>query len=208
MTKIIHKLHDNGMCDINGYPTCIKRLLNNTTEEIITYGNQVLRGLINNNQGCRNYYKSSRIQYIVQFSIAKTIARKYDISMKSIFRKMGKVLSHTYINTKGILKSIHLALYKSFKQDKEFFKIILAKLKEPIIYKYNDTNPLAQNCYICGNPQNHNIYHRKKKSRILPPYTPIIQEMIRINRRQICLCDDCFHKASHNLFELNQIHKR
>lgn len=208
MDKLIHKLHKNGMCDINGYPTSIKRIVNETTEEIITYGNQVLRGLINNNQSCANYHKSSRIQYIVQFSIAKTIARKYDISMKSVFKKMGKLLAHTYKNTKGITKSIHLAWFKSFKQDKEFFKISLAKLKDSIVYKYNDTNPLARNCYICGNPHHHNMFHRKKISRIKSPYTPVIQEMIRINRRQICLCDVCFKKASNNLFERNQIFKR
>lgn len=68
------------MCNASGYPASIKRLLTKKPiEDIITYGNQVLRGLINNNQGCRNYYDMHRIQYINQYSIAHTIARKYDI---------------------------------------------------------------------------------------------------------------------------------
>ena len=49
--KLIRKLHDNGMCDAFGNPTSIKRLLAQPIEDIITYGNQVLRGLVNNNQG-------------------------------------------------------------------------------------------------------------------------------------------------------------
>jgi hypothetical protein len=42
----------------------------------------VLRGLLHSPQGCHNYYKGWRIQYIIHYSIAKTLARKFDISMK------------------------------------------------------------------------------------------------------------------------------
>lgn len=76
------------MCNAFGYPASIKRLLCNPTEDIITYGNQVLRGLVNNNQGCRNYYDMHRIQYIIQYSIAYTIARKCDISLKKVFKNI------------------------------------------------------------------------------------------------------------------------
>lgn len=208
MNKFIHKLHDNGMCEINGYPTSIKKLFNLPIKDIITYGNLVLRGLLNNNQGCANYHKGSYIQYIVQFSIAKTIARKFDISMKQVFKRMGKLLTHNYTDSKGKVKSIRLAFLRSFKKDKDYVKKLLYKLKEPIQYKYDDTNPLARNCYICGNPHNHYMFHRKKISSIKPPYTPIIKEMIRINRRQLCLCQDCFCKVSNNQLEQNQITKR
>lgn len=121
---------------------------------------------------------------------------------------MGKRMEHTYINDKGVHRTIHLALFKSFKRDRAFFKKILFKLKEPIRYKYKDTNPLSRNCYICGNPHQHHMYHRLKISKIKPPYTPIIKEMIRMNRRQLCLCKVCFCKVSLNLLEQNQITKR
>lgn len=208
MDKIIHKLHDNGMCNYEGKPTSIKRLFNKTTEEIITYGNQVLRGLVNNNQGCSNYYKCARIQYIVQFSIALTLARKYDISLKQVFRKYHKDIKTAYTNALGNAKTIRLAMYRSFKRDKEFFPHWLNKIKEPIKYKYKDNNPLLRNCYICGTPHQHAMFHRKKVSLIKPPYTHIFKEMLRINRRQICLCKECFRKAENNLFEFNQITKR
>ena len=205
MDKIIHRLHDNGMCDIKGYPTSIKHLFCSSVEDIITYGNQVLRGLVNNNQGCANFYKCHRIQYIVQFSIAKTIARKFDMSIKSVFKERGKSLLHKYRNEKGLSKSIYLAMFHSFQRDSNFFKVILYRLKQPIDYKYNDTNPLGRKCYICGNPHQLNMFHRPKKSRIKSPCTPIVQEMIRIHRRQICLCDNCFEKANSNQ---NLIRKR
>ena len=206
--KLIRKLHDNGMCDAFGYPTSIKRLLFKPIEDIITYGNQVLRGLINNNQGCVNYHKMHRIQYIIQYSIAYTIARKYDISLRQVFRKYHSQLAYTYTNDKGIEKTIKLALYRSFKRDKTFFPHWLNKIKQDVEYKYRDSNPLKRKCYICGNPQQHIMFHRKKISLLHMPYSNIVKEMIRINRRQICLCRECFIKVSQNLLEFNQITKR
>lgn len=103
---MIQKLHQNGMCERNGYPIGVTSLLRNPIEEIITYGNQVLRGLLYSKQGCHNYYEGWRIQYIIQYSIAKTIARKYNISMKQVFKKYGDKLTYTYTNAKGIVKTI------------------------------------------------------------------------------------------------------
>lgn len=206
--KLIRKLRDNGMCDAFGYPTSIKRLLCKPIEDITTYGNQVLRGLVNNNQGCRNYYDMHRIQYIIQYSIAYTIARKCDISIKKVFKKYHKQLIYSYMNDKGRAKIIKLALYRSFKRDKTFFPQWLSKIKQDVEYRYRDTNPLKRNCYICGNPQHHVMFHRKKISLLRMPYSNIIKEMIRINRRQICLCRECFIKVSQNLLEFNQITKR
>ena len=103
---------------------------------------------------------------------------------------------------------IKLALYRSFKRDKTFFPQWLSKIKQNVEYKYRDTNPLKRNCYICGNPQHHVRFHRKKISLLRMPYSNIIKEMIRINRRQICLCRECFIKVSQNLLEFNQMTKR
>lgn len=208
MDKLIHKLKDNGMCEANGTPTSIKRLFSKPTKDIITYGNQVLRGLINNNQGCINYYQGWRIQYIVQYSIARTLARKYDISLKKVFKKYHDNLTTTYINDKGKEKTISLAMYRSFKKSDTFFKQWLVKIKKPVKYTYRNTNPLKRTCYICGNPHQNKMFHRRKISLIPTPYPHIIKEMIRINRRQICLCSDCFSKVSYNVLEYNQITKR
>lgn len=63
-------------------------------------------------------------------------------------------------------------------------------------------------CYICGNPHQHIMFHGKNISLLHMPYSNIIKDMIRINRRQICLCQECFTKVSQNLLEYNQITKR
>jgi preprotein translocase subunit SecF len=70
----------------------------------------------------RRINDAMKIQYIIQYSIAKTIARKYNVSMKQVFAKYGNNLTTIYINTKGITKTISLALYTSFRRNRVFFK--------------------------------------------------------------------------------------
>ena len=112
--KLIRKLRDNGMCDAFGYPTSIKRLLCKPIEDITTYGNQVLRGLVNNNQGCRNYYVMHRIQYIIQYSIAYTITRKCDISINKVFKKYHKQLNNSEIKLKDEVHFLSISMTKCF----------------------------------------------------------------------------------------------
>ncbi|WP_222427843.1 group II intron reverse transcriptase/maturase [Sporomusa sp. KB1] len=64
--------------------------------------------------GYCNFFEGWRIQYIIQFSIAKTLARKFDISLKKVFARYSKRLSVTYENTKEYARSVSLALYTSF----------------------------------------------------------------------------------------------
>lgn len=206
---ILKKLRENGMCTGNGYPIGITRLLREPPEEIIKYGNQVLRGLLTQQRGCANFYKGSRIQYIVQFSIAKTLARKFDISMKKVFARYGRSLLVNYKNAKGKACSASLALYKSFSRQKDFFAKIKSAVKSLYLPKYNLRDPLSRICYICGNPHFHvSMYHRKTKKKLDKPYSPIVTVMLAINRRQIPLCKHCFANVEADRFQLNQLKRR
>lgn len=206
--QMIKKLHQNGMCDAWGYPKAITKLLRLPIQDIIKYGNQVLRGLLHSQQGCHNFFEGWRIQYIIQYAIGKTIARKHDMSMKATFKKYGNRLNYTYTNAKGIVKETCLAMYHSFRRNKEFFINWIQKLKEPIEYIDHKQNPLTKTCYLCGNPHQNKMFHRRRKSLIQQPYPHIVKEMLRINRRQICLCTTCFKQVESNQLEYNQITKQ
>jgi group II intron reverse transcriptase/maturase len=203
---ILKKLRENGMCIANDYPVGIARLLREPPEEIIRYGNQVLRGLLTQQRGCYNFFKGGHIQYIVQFSIAKTLARKFDISLKKIFARYGKSLSVNYENAKGYTRSISLALYKSFSRQKSFFATVKSAITSFHLPSYSLVNPLTRACYICGNPHLHvSMYHRQTKKKLIKPYPPIVTVMLTINRRQIPLCNHCFANIETNRFHLNQL---
>ena len=205
--KIIRKLKDNGMCDELGFPIAMTKMQNKPIQDIIKYANQVLRGLLYGNQGCHNFYKGWRIQYIIQYSTAKTIARKFDISMKVTFKKYGDSLNVAYVNSKGIDKQISLAMFRSFKRNKDFLKNWIFKLKEHVVASYDTKNPLARNCYICDESHNSMMFHRQRVSLLKHPYSHIVKEMVRISRRQVCLCPTCFTQVTNNELEYNQISK-
>lgn len=205
--SLIHKLHQNGMCNENGWPIGITKLLPLPVNEIIKYGNQVLRGLLHSQQGCHNFYKGWRIQYIIHYSIAKTLARKFDISMKQVFRRFGNALSFSFHNAKDKLKTVSFAFFKSFKRNRYFFSGWLTKIKEPVVVKYDVRNFLRRTCYICDGSHQRKMFHRRRKMLIKPPIPHIVREMLRINRRQICLCSACFELANNNALEFNQITK-
>ena len=206
---ILKKLHDNGMCRGNGYPIGISRLLREPPEEIIKYGNQVLRGLLTQQRGCFNFFEGWRIQYVVKFSIAKTLARKFDISIKKVFARFGRSLSVSYRNAKNKACSVSLALYKSFARQKDFFAKIKSAVKSVNLPMYNLMDPLARVCYICGNPHFQvSMYHRKTKKKLNKPYSPIVTVMLNINRRQIPLCGQCFASVEADRFQLNQLKRR
>jgi hypothetical protein len=65
----------DGNCKGNCNPIGIAYLLRESPEEIIKYGNQVLLGLLTQQKGFSNFYTNSRIQDIVQLSIAKMLAQ-------------------------------------------------------------------------------------------------------------------------------------
>ena len=203
--EIIRRLHLRGFCNKQGYPIGVTKVFNKPIHEIIKHGNNVLRGLLVNNQGCHNFWQAARIQYIVQFAIAKTIARKYRISMKEVFKIYGKQLSVQYLNPKGQPNEISLALFRSFSRNKDFFKNWIIKLKEHVVITYDTRNPLKKPCYVCDSSQNRKMFHRRKKSLIKQPIPLIVTVMLKINRRQICLCDSCFSQVTNNELECNQI---
>ncbi|WP_298197693.1 group II intron reverse transcriptase/maturase [Desulfosporosinus sp.] len=129
---MIQKLHQNGLCNSEGFPNGITYFIPLPPEKIVNYGNQVLRGLINQAVGCINFYKCDRIQYIVQFSVAKTLARKYNISMKKVFTKFGSSIRVDYLNENNKERRTQLALYPNFKRRRNYFYTLLTASKNPI----------------------------------------------------------------------------
>jgi hypothetical protein len=190
---MIQKLHQNGLCSSEGFPNGIKQFIPLLPEKIVNYGNQVLHGLVNQAVGCINFHECARIQYIVQFSIAKTLARKYDISLKKVFSKFGSTIMVDYRNDDNKERRIQLALYPNFKYRRKYFYNLLTASKIPFAPLYNPRNPTKQPCTICGSTEEIHMFHRKPANLITRPSKPIIEYMLKINRRQIPVCKVCYN---------------
>ncbi|MGR5978726.1 group II intron reverse transcriptase/maturase [Bacillus cereus] len=60
------------------------------TDQIINRFNSINRGIQNYYRFVDNFAKIGRIQYILKFSLAKTLAKKYRISVSKVFKKFSK----------------------------------------------------------------------------------------------------------------------
>jgi RNA-directed DNA polymerase len=96
--RIINRLHLRRYCDSAGFPRENPGLSLLNDYEIINKYNSVLRGLT-------NYYyafvsvpsRLGRIRYILEFSLAKTLAQKHKISVKKVFNTYGKPLTASLV---------------------------------------------------------------------------------------------------------------
>ncbi len=102
MNGIIKRLKEAGMCDGLGFPICRKSHINYEDWEIIRSHNSVLDGLSNYYSFVSNRNKLQRIQYIIQYSAAKTLAGKHKTSMAKIFKSYGSDLKVKYGKDKEV----------------------------------------------------------------------------------------------------------
>src|SRR5262249_11651471 len=74
INKLIAKLHSKGFCDKDGYPQSKAGWTGLDADQIINLFNSNLWGLLNYYRFVNNFGALSRIQHILRFSLAKTLA--------------------------------------------------------------------------------------------------------------------------------------
>jgi hypothetical protein len=93
MDKVLKRLKERGFCPGTGEPTAKGLWTSLDADQIIQLYSSVNRGLQNYYRFVDNWKQCSRIQYILKFSLAKTLAQKYKISVPQLFQRLGKDLS-------------------------------------------------------------------------------------------------------------------
>lgn len=109
INKLVNKLYKYGFCNAIGFPLCCNKYINFSLEEIVTKYNLLLWKLITYYKPTDNFFNFGRIQYILQYSLAKTIAGKLKISMPQVFRKFSKnikISDKIYFNKLNSFKNI------------------------------------------------------------------------------------------------------
>ncbi len=86
--KLAQRLHHKGFCDAEGWPTSQKKWFLLDTAQIIRLCNSILRGLLNYYRFVDNFASLSRIQYILRYSLAKTLMHKYRCTMTEPSRRI------------------------------------------------------------------------------------------------------------------------
>jgi group II intron reverse transcriptase/maturase len=197
--KLVAKLNSRGFCDDSGNPIAKNAWIALDDDQIVSMAGAVLRGLLNYYSFVDNYCDLRRIQYILKFSAAKTLAGKHRTSIRGIFLKHGDRLT---IEKKRGEKVDYLA-----------FPTVMDWTRNPTRFKVGETptpdhvfqrnlrlrtrSKLGMSCVICGSDDRvamHHIRHVRKMGEKVLGFSRL---MATLNRKQIPACSSC-HVNIHN----------
>jgi hypothetical protein len=194
--KLVERLHQKGFCDADGWPTSQRRWFQLDADQIIRLYNCILHGLLNYYRFVDNFASLSRIQYILRFSLAKTMARKFQLSMRQVFQKHGHNLRFQWERPDGTTYSVEFHENTDWSVDKEAFSthppdLDLLGWQTSLRTK----SALGYPCLICGTTENvdmHHVRHIRKMGAKKPK--GFLRVMRALNRKQIPVCEQCHQK--------------
>src|SRR5262249_47934610 len=197
--KLVERLHQKGFCDADGWPISQERWLLLDVDQIIRLFNSILLGLLNYYRFVDNFVSLARIQYILRYSLAKTLAHKLRCPMRQIFRRHGRNLRFEWKLPNGERKSIEFAENTDWTVQTDAFATYPADLdllRWHIRLRTNSKRGFP--CLICGATEGvemHHVRHIRKMDGKKPKGFRAV--MRALNRKQIPACNAC-HQKIHN----------
>jgi hypothetical protein len=175
----------------NNQPKCVNAFINQPISHIIDHYNSVIRGWYNYYQLAENVGRLHHARYILQYSLAKTLAHKEGITVRKIFRKYGKNITVKKPNGRKI--SFFNQPMRQVKRAKGTF----ADLDTMPTWgpRYTRTR-LMDGCAVCGSSwkvEMHHVRHIRKRGQNVQGFTLY---MAAINRKQVPVCRKC-HQEIH-----------
>lgn len=192
--RVLNTLKIRKFSERNGFPIGNGKLALLEPFAIVQHYSQIAIGYYNYYALCDNTSILNRLFYILRYSCAKTIARRLNMSMSSVFNKYGKYLK--------ISIQIH-TLNSSFNRITSF--LILKKLKDSAPQRversfdsfntqqnWRTSLKLFQNCCVCGSSDHVEMHHLNSLKNIKDK-NKTSSEYIRqvLNRKQITVCRNC-----------------
>ena len=176
----------------NGQPASMCAFINQPVDHIIHHYNGVIRGWYNYYQLAENVSSLNYARYVLQYSLAKTLAHKERSSVSKVFRRYGRNI--TFVKPSGRKVSFFNQPLKQVKK---------AKGGAPTLDMLPTWGPrrtrtrLLDDCAICGSQEQvvmHHVRHIRKRGKKVQGFTLY---MAAINRKQVPVCRKC-HREIHN----------
>jgi group II intron reverse transcriptase/maturase len=90
LPKLIKRLSDRGFCSREGEPMPKSGWAFLDADQIVNLYSNVNRGIQNYYRFADNWGQLHRVQYVLEYSLAKTLAVKFKISVPKVFKRFGK----------------------------------------------------------------------------------------------------------------------
>ncbi|EFH82900.1 reverse transcriptase/maturase family protein [Ktedonobacter racemifer] len=195
--ELIKKLHAKGFCTALGQPTTKLGWIHLDADQIIALYNGINRGVQNYYRFADNFSHLIRIQYILKFSLAHTLAAKYKCSVRQVFKRFGKTPTVT-IKAKDGKRDRQVAFYNNndWKKQRNGFQINQATVDQlRWSMKLRSRSKLGMPCCICSSSEQvemHHVRHIRKTGAKKPAGINAILQLM--NRKQIPVCSECHQK--------------
>ena len=199
--KIVEKLKAAGYCKMkNNRPTRKGSLIHYELETIIEHYLAIASGIINYYSFASNFARiRARVLYILYYSCVLTFASKLKLKTKAkVITKYGtKLKVESKVRKSG---NIEFDINTFPRTAKGFMTMNYDPLSIIESYRkrsYRTNQTLQGPCKICGSDKDIEIHHMKhlRKMNKAAKGDYLTQQMIKMNRKQIPLCQKCHNKV-------------
>jgi hypothetical protein len=121
MPRLVKRLSERGFCTTQGKPVAKAGWIHLDADQIIRLYSSVNRGIQNYYRFVDNWKNLSRIQYILEFSLANTLAHKFKISLTQVFKRFGKPIQVTVRNKSGKERTVAFSLNHDWSRNRDAF---------------------------------------------------------------------------------------
>jgi group II intron reverse transcriptase/maturase len=194
MEKLIKRLYQKGFCDKKGRPLHKTAWIQQDEDQIISQYSAVNRGLQQYYRPTDNWAEMARVQYILKFSLAKTLAAKRQRPITQVIR--GKGISIKVKRANGQERTITFYRNTDWTVQRGAFtnspEIDLVRMN----VRLRTRSKLGWPCVICGETRGiamHHVRHVRKglTSRGSKGFARV---MAILNRKQVPVCMSCHNK--------------
>jgi hypothetical protein len=204
--RILNRLKILQFCDGKYEPKAKAAWIVYDEFQIVEKYSQIIRGIYNYYEPCGKLSPLSHIFYILQYSCAKTLARKKKINIRQIF---------AIYTTKLIIKKKTLGTEKEIEKRVQLLDIpTLRKKTKETKNQRNDWDPfriqehwrtklkLHHECCICGETERIELHHINSLGALRKKGREDKFDQIRsqINRLQIPVCRSCHLDITHGKY--------
>lgn len=188
--------------DIHGkehwHPVARSSFVNRTPVEIIGGFNAEIRGLYNYYALANNVSVLNKYYYIMQYSMYHTFACKYRCSMGKVIEQHKKngIFGIDYETPSGETKRIEFYHDGFARREPRNYAEVDNLPKQVTYYRPHPKELIVRmlrgTCELCGKTGSNVKVHQVKALRELDASTPWGAKMLKMHRKTLVVCDECF----------------
>ena len=172
-----------------------KDLMNRSDAEIVSTFNSEIRGLYNFYRIAENVGALHKYYYMVRYSMLKTLAGKHRTNVSVIKKRhmVNGVLRIPYDTTKG--RKYCEFYHDGFRKHSDGYDNVADVM--PSYRKYDSRHTIVNRikagvCEICGEHADYLCMHHVRTLKSLKGRDIFEQKMLKMRRKSLALCPDCF----------------